>query len=45
MNNKISTTLEYEKIKQQLQNFAETDIGIDKIQDFRPEIYQELVIV
>ena len=44
MNNKISRTLEFEKIKQQLQNFAATDQGIDKIQALRPEIDQEKVV-
>lgn len=44
MNNKISKTLEFEKIKQQLQNFAATDQGIDKIQALRPEIDQEKVV-
>lgn len=44
MNNKISKTLEFEKIKQQLQNFAATDQGIDKIQALRPEIDQVVAL-
>ena len=44
MNNKISKTLEFEKIKQQLQNFAATDQGIDTIPALRPDLDQEKVV-
>ena len=44
MNNKISKTLEFEKIKQQLQNFAATDQGKDQIQALRPETDPEKVV-
>ncbi|CZQ87699.1 dna mismatch repair protein muts core [Trichococcus palustris] len=43
MNTKITKTLEFEKIKQQIQAFAATDLGKEKIQQLHPETDAEKV--